>query len=105
MIAEYSQKSNKWAVWVAVGIVGRIAVAFIPGSDALKVALMVLVTVFALVSLLLAIRYYAQAKGYSPWLGLFGLLGLIGIIIVAVMPDLKKSSPAASTPEGSELAD
>lgn len=40
--------------------------------------------------LIVGLRHYAKAKGYSDAFGLFGLLSFLGILILAVLPDKTK---------------
>ena len=40
--------------------------------------------------LILGLAWYAKAKGYSGWLGLFGLLSIIGLVVLACLPDKRK---------------
>lgn len=45
------------------------------------------VSLAGLVLLIVGLRYYAKAKGYSAAFGLLGFLGVIGIFIMVVLPD------------------
>jgi hypothetical protein len=39
---------------------------------------------------IVGLRYYAKAKGYSDVFGLLGLLSCVGVVILAVLPDKTK---------------
>ena len=39
---------------------------------------------------IVALCYYAKAKGYSGALGLLGLLSCLGLLIIALLPDRTK---------------
>ena len=96
MIAEYAKKSNRWAVWILVAIVGRILSGMLLGDSQVNTVLTIGLLLLGLISLIMAIAYHARSKGYSPWLGLLAFLGLIGIIIAVVLPDKTKAQPPAA---------
>jgi hypothetical protein len=47
---------------------------------------------------------FAQAKGYSPWFGLFGLLMLLGPVILFFFADRHPTLPGAGQPGSSPFA-
>ena len=47
-------------------------------------------SLIGLILLIVGLRHYAKAKGYSDAYGYLGLLSLLGVLIMAVLPDKTK---------------
>jgi hypothetical protein len=98
MITEYKRKSLAFGIPGLVLQIGCTALVRILTSktgdhSAAPPEWITLLAIGSLVGLLLLIvglRNYAKAKGYSAVLGLLGLLSLLGILILAVLPDKTK---------------
>ena len=95
MIQHYNSKS------LALGIPGLLLQITPIFHDALPPhpewvdILTIVATLSGWVLVSLGLCYYAQAKGYSKWLGLLGLLSCIGLIILACLPDRMKDTPVS----------
>jgi hypothetical protein len=93
MIREYSRKS------LAIGIpaIALLTVPILVWSDAGIMSSNTWVTIASVVApmagsalFIVALCYYAKAKGYNGSLGLLGLLSCVGLLIIALLPDRTK---------------
>lgn len=48
--------------------------------------------------LIVGLRHFARAKGYSDAFGFLGLLSLLGIVIMAALPDKTRAQTVCSEP-------
>jgi len=93
MIREYSRKS------LAIGI-PAIALQAVPvlvwgnvgimSSSTWVTTASVVVPLVGSALFIVALCYYAKAKGYNGALGLLGMLSCLGLLIVALLPDRTK---------------
>ena len=106
MITEYKRKSLAFGIPGLVLQIGCTALVRILApktgdqSAASQEWITLSLAIGSLIGLLLLIvglRHYAKAKGYSAVLGLLGLLSLLGILILAVLPDKTKGQDNEST--------
>ncbi len=84
MIAE---KATRASIGVGIGVVLNV-IGFLLLSAADPVRLLgPIVIVLSIVALVWGCANYAEAKGYTKWLGALGVAGLLGLVVLALLPD------------------
>jgi len=54
-------------------------------------------SLIGVILLIVGLRHYARAKGYSPNYGFLGLLSLLGVLIIVLLPDKTKDQTSKPT--------
>jgi hypothetical protein len=88
MIAEKVKKSN---IAVGVGFVVEVLGRVLTLSGGPIAILGIVITVVGAVIFITGCFFYAEAKGYSRYLGLLGLASCIGLLVLIILPDKYKN--------------
>jgi hypothetical protein len=81
------EKKKYVNLWVGIGLVLQFAGGMLRSPQPVLGNLFV---VLGIVAVGLGCMHYAEAKGYTGWIGLLGFLPCFGLILLVLLPDKNK---------------